>query len=190
MAVILPVTTITFGADAQETETIYIQANRKPTYTIKRIQGGMPASYSLEESGDGYIFRVMAAEWQTDTPTSDIEDITFDDGTPNSTAILRVETRKSPSGMLYFENDYMTLTPDSEKKRVYFKAISPSGTTVNISHPSYGIIKSATVSTLEMESTGVYRGYVDFTTNANNINFRSEVFNISVNRNKICRKRK
>lgn len=181
MAVILPVTTITFGADAQETETIYIQANRKPTYTIKRVQGGMPASYSLEETGDGYIFRVMAAEWQTDTPTSDIEDITFDDGTPNSTAILRVETRKSPSGMLYFENDYMTLTPDSEKKRVYFTAISPSGTTVNISYPSYGIIKSATVSTLEMVSTDVYRGYVDFTTNANNINFRSEVFTISVN---------
>ena len=46
MAVILPVSTITFGADAQETETIYIQANRKPTYTIKRVQGGTPASYS------------------------------------------------------------------------------------------------------------------------------------------------
>ena len=51
----LPVSSVNFGADASENETLYVEAAREPSYTIKSIQGGSAALYSLRQYGNGWI---------------------------------------------------------------------------------------------------------------------------------------
>lgn len=121
MAIKLPTSAVTFGADANESETLYIEANENLIYSVENIKGGSAADYKLTPMGDGWLFHIQALEWQSDSPTEDIEKVVFNDGT--STAELTVTTRMSPSGALWFKNNYIEFAPNETEKRVFFEVV-------------------------------------------------------------------
>mgnify|MGYP006928567890 CR=1 FL=1 len=170
----LPVSSVIFGADALETETLYITADRRPTYTIENHTGS-PAIYSMEDAPNGWFFHIQANEWQEDSPSAYTADITFSDGS-TSTSKLSITTRESPSGMLYFLNDYLTFSPSSETKRVYFKVIGlKNGTNVKAEFTDNGTISVVGTSTLTSITDDSYTGYLDITVNENQGSFRSGI---------------
>lgn len=158
----LPVSSVGFGADANETETLYIEALREPSYSVKAIQGGSAALYSLRQYGNGWLFKITPTEWQSESEVADIDEITFDDG--NGTAALRVVVNPVPYGMLWFDSEYVVLAPRSKTKRVYFNIIGGNDTPA--AHFDSKAIKSVQLTmtgTVEARRTG----YIDITCNDN-----------------------
>ena len=114
----LPVSSVSFGADANESETLYVEAAREPSYSGKAIQGGSAALYSVRQYGHGWLFKIDPTEWQSESEIADIDEVTFDDG--SGTATLRVVVNPVPYGSMTFDAQYVVLAPRTETNRVYF----------------------------------------------------------------------
>lgn len=166
----LPVSSISFGPDSNETETLYVEAAREPSYSIKAVQGGSAALYSLRQYGNGWLFKIDPTEWQSETEIADIDEVTFDDG--SGTATLRVVVNPVPYGSMTFDTEYVVLAPRTETKRVYFSIIGGNDTPV--AHFDSSAIKSVQ---LTMTGTVVDRrtGYIDITCNDNTGSFISGI---------------
>lgn len=167
----LPVSSVSFGADANETETLYIEAKREPSYTINVIEGGSAAIYSLRQYGSGWLFQINPTEWQSESKTPDIEDLIFDDG--NGTATLRVTTNMSPYGSMTFDTQYIVLAPRTETNRVYFTVFGLNGPPVV--HFDSSAIKSVNLAMTEFTKGGLGKGYIDITCNDNTGSFISGI---------------
>lgn len=157
---------IFFGADAQESETIYIEGNDL-TYSVNHIQGGSVALYGLEPYGRGYLFTATAVEWQ-DGETSNIDDVVFSDG--KDTATMRVETRMSPSGMLTFDSNLFDFSWTGGTKELIFKVIGITDTST-LQAGFNGAVTSARISELTKVVDGTYTGKLTVTMGANTSSF-------------------
>lgn len=162
----IPTGGIVFGADAQESETIYIEGTNL-TYSVNRIQGGSVALYGLEPYGRGYLFTATAVEWQ-EGETDNIDDVVFSDG--KDTATIRVSTHKSPSGMLIFDENLFDFSWKGGEKTLIFKIIGITDTST-LQAGSNGSVTSASISDLAKVTDGTYTGKLTVTMGKNTSKF-------------------